>query len=222
MIFQELVVSGPLSFILTHKMSQDHLEMFFGAVRSGLGSNNNPTCKQFIQRAKKLLVHSEIVTLSKNGLTYCPQLMPDCDILFAKKEQVVPDSAENFDPHSDDFFLKQVVFTPSDLSEYKQSVIAYISGYVVKMIEKKIHCQECLLALESSSVETSKADFRLLNRKAWGKLKIASPDVIQVCSVTEKIMCFLQLKSSDQLFCQNSVIHKLTISVLKEVFNTSH
>ena len=32
-----------LSFILGHKLSQDHLEMFFGAIRSSLGLNNNPT-----------------------------------------------------------------------------------------------------------------------------------------------------------------------------------
>ncbi|KAF0719484.1 THAP domain-containing protein 9, partial [Aphis craccivora] len=33
---------SPLKYILTYKMSQDHLELFFGCIRSRGGSNNNP------------------------------------------------------------------------------------------------------------------------------------------------------------------------------------
>jgi hypothetical protein len=35
-----------LKYILGHKLSQDHLEMMFGTVRSSLGLNNNPTVTQ--------------------------------------------------------------------------------------------------------------------------------------------------------------------------------
>ena len=43
-IFDEYVQSGQLKYLLTYKMSQDHLELFFCSMRSGLGQNNNPTC----------------------------------------------------------------------------------------------------------------------------------------------------------------------------------
>ena len=49
-----------LKYILTYKLSQDHLELFFGAVRSKGGYNNNPTARQFEAAYKRLLVHSEI------------------------------------------------------------------------------------------------------------------------------------------------------------------
>lgn len=49
-----------LKYILTYKLSQDHLELFFGAVRSKGGHNNNPTARQFEAAYKRLLVHSEI------------------------------------------------------------------------------------------------------------------------------------------------------------------
>ena len=40
--------SAPLKYFLTYKISQDHhIELFFGAVRAALGSNNNPTVRQF-------------------------------------------------------------------------------------------------------------------------------------------------------------------------------
>ena len=35
-------------YLLTYKLSQDHLETFFSAVRSKGGYSNNPTCYQFI------------------------------------------------------------------------------------------------------------------------------------------------------------------------------
>jgi len=37
---------SPLKCILTYKMSQDHLELFFGCIRSRGRSNNNPNCIQ--------------------------------------------------------------------------------------------------------------------------------------------------------------------------------
>lgn len=47
-------------FLLTYKFSQDHLELFFGCVRSRCGFNDNPTVTQFIAAYKRLLLHHEI------------------------------------------------------------------------------------------------------------------------------------------------------------------
>lgn len=54
-LFSELVDSenAPMKYLLTYKLSQDHLELFFGAVRSANGSNNNPTAQQFIGSYKR-------------------------------------------------------------------------------------------------------------------------------------------------------------------------
>lgn len=59
-LFDMHVRNGPLKYLLTYKMSQGHLELFFCSVRSGLGQNNNPTCLQFQHRYKKLLLHHEV------------------------------------------------------------------------------------------------------------------------------------------------------------------
>ena len=34
----------PVTYLLTYKFSQDHLEMLFAFIRKCLGSNNNPKC----------------------------------------------------------------------------------------------------------------------------------------------------------------------------------
>jgi len=40
-----------MKYLLTYKFSQDHIELFFGAVRSTGGFNNNPTAyKRLLMR----------------------------------------------------------------------------------------------------------------------------------------------------------------------------
>jgi hypothetical protein len=67
-IFIELVnkPNCPLKYLLTYKLSQDHLELFFGAVRSR-GCNNNPTVRQFTAAHKRLLMHHNV----EGGLGNC-------------------------------------------------------------------------------------------------------------------------------------------------------
>ena len=67
-IFHQLVEAGPLSYVITYKFSQDHLELYNGAVRSKLGANNNPTCKQFEWIFKRLLVKLELNAVKGNSL----------------------------------------------------------------------------------------------------------------------------------------------------------
>ncbi|XP_034037223.1 calcium binding protein 39, like 1 isoform X1 [Thalassophryne amazonica] len=86
---------APLKYLLTHKLSQDHLEMFFDAIRSSSGcSNDNPTAGQFITAYKQLLMSHK--TMSSSG--HCePQedktVLECCDV----SEMVAPDSTEGME-----------------------------------------------------------------------------------------------------------------------------
>ena len=55
-----------LRYILTYKLSQDHLELFFSAIRSRGGSNNNPNSMQFKNAYKKLLVNNKVKSIKGN------------------------------------------------------------------------------------------------------------------------------------------------------------
>jgi len=61
-LYKRLVDSSTaaMSFICTYKFSQDHIELFFGKIRSLFGFNNNPSATQFCSAYRKLLVHNEI------------------------------------------------------------------------------------------------------------------------------------------------------------------
>lgn len=68
-VYDDLVgkPEAPLKYLLTYKLSQDHLQLFFGAIRSSCGSNNNPTVRQFIAAYKRLLMRHNV----QGGLGNC-------------------------------------------------------------------------------------------------------------------------------------------------------
>ncbi len=55
------------------------------------------------------------------------------------------------------------------LSNFKEQVVTYIAGYVVKMVKRKVNCPEYLASLTFDSVnDTLPHSFCLLNRKKMG------------------------------------------------------
>ena len=137
-----------LKYLLTYKMSQDHLELFFGVVRASRGCNN-PTTQQFIGASKQLLMRHNI----EGGCGNCtPQ--DDTEVLNSVRDQCEIDSqptgiSDVAIARRYDLELRQPVATHHDycdvsnaieLSKYKVAAISYIAGYVVRMVEKKIHC----------------------------------------------------------------------------------
>lgn len=66
-IYKKYVVEDKvLSSIPTMSLSQDHLEIFFGRIRSLNGNNNNPTCQQFTSAYRRLLANTTVL-YSKSG-----------------------------------------------------------------------------------------------------------------------------------------------------------
>ena len=50
----------PLQYLLMHKLSQDHLELFFSAVRWAGGFNSNPSGRQFMAMYKQLMMCHDV------------------------------------------------------------------------------------------------------------------------------------------------------------------
>ena len=56
---------NPYKYLLTYKLSQDHLEMFFSCVRARGGFNNNPNALQLKYVFRKVLLHDAITSPDK-------------------------------------------------------------------------------------------------------------------------------------------------------------
>jgi len=76
---------GYLEYLLTYKLSQNHLEMFFSAVRARGGFSNNPTAAQFEAAYKQLIIHTEIMTCSEGANCMNIDLIPILSISSTKK-----------------------------------------------------------------------------------------------------------------------------------------
>jgi hypothetical protein len=65
-----------LRYLLTYELSQDHLKVFFSAIRAKRGHNNNPSAIQFQSAYRQMLVRHEI-----NASGNCTNYFADVHIL---------------------------------------------------------------------------------------------------------------------------------------------
>ena len=221
-IFHDMVESpqAPLKYLLTYKLSQDHLELFFGAIRSAGGFNNNPTAQQFTAAYKRLLLRSSI----EGGKGNCEKRDP-IDILHVlgdscnvnDEEITITNAAlirkydlqERSPTQSEHDYCDAPNIT--NLSEYKKAAISYIAGYVAKMAQKQLLCMHCCKALGSEDYTASSSFMEFKDR---GKLFKATPSVIKVCEETEKCFERMLTATGGSLLHSKGIADAITVSVL--------
>ncbi|CAH2016454.1 unnamed protein product [Acanthoscelides obtectus] len=209
-----------LNYILTYKLSQDHIELFFSAVRSKGGCNNNPTARQFESIFKRLLLHCDIkgskygnvVSLDNTsilGTTYINTLTKtNCGNILSENDDYMENTTEVLIFGSCSLHLWQ-------LTPYVCDIVAYISGFVVKNLKKCVSCHECLLLMESSETRSL-----LQKRKQYGNLTRASNYVIKVCEEGERSV--RSLKAISSIFSNKlGNIEKYLVSYTLRKLNTS-
>jgi len=153
-VYNDLVAAAnaPLKYLLTYKVSQDHLELFFGAVRASCGSNNNPTVRQFVAAYKWLLMRHNVQgglgnCSVQDGTSLLSVTADSIGVSDAQQDTLGLSVARMYDlqsrpPVSTDHDYADVPNTAM-LSQYKKAIITYMAGYVVKMVKRKISCNDC-------------------------------------------------------------------------------
>lgn len=220
---EQLINENTIQFLLTYKLSQDHVETFFSLIRRMNGWNNNPSAKQFNASYRKVL-HLANVSVPLNA-----NCIPQDDTVLLKISNKSVRNEQEMTQHSaqqkaDIDFIH--LFTDHDyfqhnnwyLTEYAEEVITYISGYVARSVEKKINCSFCKELLISKAQEDTCTN-KLLKRKNRGGLYLASPDVIKICKNAEKTLRL----NRDKLFKTKNILNVLICQSLgtlpSSVFN---
>ena len=210
-LYCELVASPKphMKYLLTYKISQDHLELFFSAIRAAGGWNNNPTASQFTSAYKKLLMRHKI----EGGNGNC-EAQDETTILNNIKDQCsvnnLPTGTTDMqNARRYDLTLRAPITTDHDycdisnevvVSEYKEAAITYIAGFVCKTATKQIGCPECITALTKQDAEQP----HFVTWKSNGGLVIPSKSVIEICTETEKcIMRMLNMTGGKLPNCKN-------------------
>lgn len=223
-IFRMYVVSKKLDFLLTYKFSQDHLEVFFGAIRSLNGYNNNPTARQFQSAYKKLLIAREVRGADSGNVVN----LDNTSILHVSsyKKITINDHKEDLEETEE---YKNLCAALNDhdyfgssgwqLSSYIQDVLIYIAGFVVKSLKKCITCSKCLDMLETCETYSF-----LQKRKTYGNLFKASKFVIKICTQAEKTIRYMISNNPNILSTKsenliNKLIHNCIVCLPDDVLN---
>ena len=214
---------SPMKYLLTYKFSQDHLELFFGAVRAAGGFNNNPTSQQFTAAYKRLLMRTNVKggqgncirqdmtgILNVTGDTYRVREhdITITDAALARKYDITD---KNFQQLDHDY---AEIPNITSISEYKQAAISYIAGYVAKMASKKLLCITCIAALGS---KTRKPVHTFISFKDRGGLWKPSASVVKVCEVTELRVQKMLAFTSGKLPQGKGVLQGVTSCVLQDL-----
>jgi len=206
---KKFIDTNNLKFIPSYKLSQDHLEIFFGSVRSQGGHNNNPTSMQFRSAYKKLLVQAQI---KDSGLGNCISLLDipilNCSSVSKNPIQAINDTNASLyndielDPET---FTVETHGTHLHLSSFSKEVSLYIAGFVSHKLASQIKCDVCTQALFGT-----KENFllSLISLKDKGGLTYPSTDVIEICLVVEKFikLHYQEHKPNNSLFIKNKIL----------------
>ncbi|KAF0744225.1 Uncharacterized protein FWK35_00018403 [Aphis craccivora] len=221
-MFHDLLEKTDLYFFPTYKISQDHIETTFSAIRNRLGYNNNPTCGEFKAACKIIIIHNKVVGSvfgNCSMLENTKHLLVNTskfekNVMFTLNSHWLP--KRHLDDH--DYFETYI-----NVTKYMEDTCHYIAGFVVKKLLKKVDCQFCQNSLIKAGCNNDNEN-SLITLKNQGGLIIPSKSVktmahepIYFSSTRNKLYLLNELKSSlyktynTCLFsCQNiRVFHEL-------------
>lgn len=141
-IYEEFVEMNLLSFLPTFKFSQDHLESFFGRIRSGPGNNDNPTVFEFCSAFNKIIVCDEIASSEKANCN--DNLNLSILRVSSTKNAISNPNAEACNDNSNIERLMDIKknYEPNDMSTFS---IAYIASTIENTIltSTSFRCGDC-------------------------------------------------------------------------------
>lgn len=203
------LVEGPrLRYIATYRLSQDHIEMLFGAIRRHGGYNNNPNAVQLKGILKKNLQHLE---MKSSFLGNCLPLEDIPELTCTSAIEKINSSVVRFDliTEDDEGFssLERQNQSGKEADDTKKNyeniealssmlnresvrkiadqIIGYIFGWVSRKLVKSLKCDVCTNSLLS---DTKLWFHKLIVLKNMGGLCFPSEEVFQICLKSEAII----------------------------------
>jgi len=158
--------------------------MLFGAIRAKGGLTNNPTVAQFEAAYKSIIINAEVkCPISANAMA-----LDNTSILriSSSKKKIYNEDSELLDLlciSGIDIIEPDNILAVYQHSTFLNDVVAYISEFVVHKIKKSILCELCTEALESEENISA-----LILRKNRGGLIKPSFDVIEICTIAERVI----------------------------------
>ena len=177
-------------------MSQDHLELLFACIRGKNGFNNNPNVVQLKSSLCKVLLRNSIIgSKNANCLTFDEHAAGS---IFSRRwNNRNSPPAEKPELEDDKQFISDISskLDSYHLLSYKDALLGYLAGFVVRKILKNISCPTCASALylDANSFDHQYSHFSgpsylsLLNLKNHDGLFLPTKDVFEIVHTSEKV-----------------------------------
>lgn len=236
-LFTSLKSKG-MSFLLTYKLSQDHLEMFFGQIRRHRGCDNNPTCDQFITAYNKLLMTNEVAAPSKGNCSvlsdfqlpiltvsshielrerkeYCVSKMHIMKLNNCSDENRSREEVElSLEIMTDDSYYKNIINSDA----FASNVVTYVAGYVCFKLQRKLKCSECISALFADEEERQSQRLSFIHFVDRGRLVKPAKDVSKICVSCEAALQAIDLKKA--FYCNvQKLVNKVCLFIDAPIFS---
>ena len=129
-IAEDLLFNTQYKNLLTSKLSQDHIEIFFSKIRQRSENNNNPNVIEFRTAMKKIISKNSVpASYSANCiLIYSTSTESVFEIRWAKKKVESSECEDNFDDDN----LTELYLDVDCFDVLKDNVLYYICGFIVK------------------------------------------------------------------------------------------
>ena len=219
----DLVVNGPLTFLMTGRINQDCIENFFSQIRAKGGHRFNPSAKEFRYAYRNLCSTFILAAIPSSNCAY------DSDVMLSTLARLSGDvcrSTHREEPaakrprlESSPMVLSADDFeTPSPVT----NVLSYIGGYLVKKLRDSQHftCERCLSALINTDMNVVEDGQLYLHLRAYshgkgafGGLIAPSPVFTHFLKQVENVFG----KRIGELLTSSSLLEELTQHVLDDV-----
>lgn len=158
-IYEQYVDNEVMSFIPTYALSQDHVEILFGKIRSANGCNDNPTVQQFggairkIMSSKILQISNDTNCVDFENTPYSSSGRRMLTVTSRKKNRSVPSGSvappnDDLDKVYDKIAEIEGMETdnPSSIDNFNDFSITHIAQIIERKIRcaSGIHCCSCL------------------------------------------------------------------------------
>lgn len=167
--------------------------MFFSKIRQRFGHNNNPNVLEFRTAMRQLCLRNLITS---SYAANCVALDNSCcDSIFEirwKKRKSEENIEENIED-DDEELLNLISFENDSVDIFKNNILYYICGFIVRSIFKKIDCLTCTESLLEKKTPTDHNYEHthytaLVNIKNRGGLVRSSCDVLKIIKYVENTL----------------------------------
>ncbi|KAH9630281.1 hypothetical protein HF086_012466 [Spodoptera exigua] len=200
-LYTTLIEGQRLQHIATHRFSQDHIEILFGAIRQHGVYNNNPSVMQFKGIFKKILQRlktkssflGNCLSLEDTALT-CSSGVDNINSTVSRRtmdEEIysIESDSKSISTIENVIETNVAVFSAmlnqESVKTTTKQIVGYISGWVSRKLASVLKCSTCIDSLYSNN----KLWFhKLIILKTMGGLCFSSEDVFQICLKSESII----------------------------------